>query len=1236
MSNNENQHANNSNNDPKWTSGASPSNEEKGTANRSRTQSMKKSFFLDRLTHSDPVAIDTNTSQGSNTSQNTTESSASPKTSDAKKTSPSNSQSSPSTSKSSKEGTKSKTTTKSASFIQEKPPTPQRNIIYQGALTKMGKVRQNWLLRWFVLDWTEGDKPKLSYYPSNIDSTPLGQIVLDKSSQIMEDSSKNKPFCFRIEREHARTFYLCASSDEDKNKWMATLTQTVRQLRKHSEFFSLVGIYNTGVAEAPAQPSGSPRVSQMVPESQLPYVRTSKQLAMSKSTAYEPPAPAPEEALSHEERKKLLTRHVSVPLDMGSQLMQAPTSPSRKNWKSGIPEEKNVVLIYGLNFVVGSELIKLLTDPMSAWHARLAVRDDVRFPPMSAQQVKLLESRGAEVVTISFDLSNRGSMEAEEASEITSSQNANIFVGVKKMLIFCELGQTSDLLPEMHQLISEAKKFKVKHVIKCSYMGCEKWHRFAENRILKCGLNSTIVHHNALMQSFLVDGVKQTGTFSLPLKPTTLVSWLHARDLALALLQVLMGAEEHYSKVYTLTGSQAIHCQAIELYVSKAAKKNVKYTQVSEEETLKQLTEVAELPEWLASSYTEYFRILVMASDQTQEPSATPQNINTAQVSADINGLIGRKPITFEEFSEEESSIKVFREPYLFYFDEQSEELKSLYNQFDRMRTLGTVRPKNQPFSGNAGNQTLIHDVVVDKSAFVRCMNLILGTDQVGEPLWRAFVKANPNKLTFKEYAAGVGKLAKGKPDEVLDFGFRMYEENELINESQFLDICKALHRLATNKPLDEKKTEFLQNAFRAVAKERTRVTLDDFINGFKRDKLFLENLGVPYLSNPSAVRLKTNFRKQSITFGHENWDLAEAVTIGIYTSMQDKKPANVTPTEVTMEQRSPVDYCVTVSSSQTPSINLCPEDFDSTQHVIIERESAVPFTDYAPNAFRKIRESCGISDEEYMASFSPENLFGTLEEVISTGRSGSFFFRTKDKKYLLKTLPPEEAQLLMKSLFDYTMYIIKNPHTLLVRFFGHHKLVYQKRDIYFVVMANVFHTNLPIHEQYDLKGSTLGRHVDVDTSGVSDLSEIALKDLNFDRKLYLDAVLRTRLLEQLESDTKFMEERNVCDYSLLVGIHYMDRDTQNTKIVKKPAVSMFQYDDGGLQARTDEQGLLKEVYFLGIVDILTLYDLKKKSEHAIKQILYLTPDTAISAIPPTPYRERFMRYVASIVETAM
>jgi hypothetical protein len=44
----------------------------------------------------------------------------------------------------------------------------------------------------------------------------------------------------------------------------------------------------------------------------------------------------------------------------------------------------------------------------------------------------------------------------------------------------------------------------------------------------------------------------------------------------------------------------------------------------------------------------------------------------------------------------------------------------------------------------------------------------------------------------------------------------------------------------------------------------------------------------------------------------------------------------------------------------------------------------------------------------------------GSLEEIVSTGKSGSFLYRSYDNKYLLKTLPKEEAMCLFKILPQY------------------------------------------------------------------------------------------------------------------------------------------------------------------------------------------------------------------------
>jgi len=53
-----------------------------------------------------------------------------------------------------------------------------------------------------------------------------------------------------------------------------------------------------------------------------------------------------------------------------------------------------------------------------------------------------------------------------------------------------------------------------------------------------------------------------------------------------------------------------------------------------------------------------------------------------------------------------------------------------------------------------------------------------------------------------------------------------------------------------------------------------------------------------------------------------------------------------------------------------------------------------------------------------------------------------------------------------------------------------------------FVVMTNVFDAAIEIDEQYDLKGSTVGRHVTLEDN--SDSPEIALKDMNFKHKISL------------------------------------------------------------------------------------------------------------------------------------
>ena len=81
------------------------------------------------------------------------------------------------------------------------------------------------------------------------------------------------------------------------------------------------------------------------------------------------------------------------------------------------------------------------------------------------------------------------------------------------------------------------------------------------------------------------------------------------------------------------------------------------------------------------------------------------------------------------------------------------------------------------------------------------------------------------------------------------------------------------------------------------------------------------------------------------------------------------------------------------------------------------------------------------------------------------------------------------------------------------------------------------------------------------------------------------------------------MEERNICDYSLLVGIHYLKEG--ELRILEECSLnpsdpSIFRSYYNGILSYDK-----KELYFFGIIDVLTTYNLSKFSERTIKSIIH-------------------------------
>ena len=139
------------------------------------------------------------------------------------------------------------------------------------------------------------------------------------------------------------------------------------------------------------------------------------------------------------------------------------------------------------------------------------------------------------------------------------------------------------------------------------------------------------------------------------------------------------------------------------------------------------------------------------------------------------------------------------------------------------------------------------------------------------------------------------------------------------------------------------------------------------------------------------------------------------------------------------------------------------------------------------------------------MKSFSPSQIissfitgnYDNLYQVGSTGKSGSLFFYTTDKKYMVKTLPQREFDSFRSVLRNYFTHLDANKNSMISRFFGLFRIQHKETDYYLVVMPNVF-KDVKVGLIFDLKGSTAKRNSLKSDQKPKDLPGIPLKDNDF------------------------------------------------------------------------------------------------------------------------------------------
>ncbi|CCH62612.1 hypothetical protein TBLA_0H03310 [Henningerozyma blattae CBS 6284] len=348
----------------------------------------------------------------------------------------------------------------------------------------------------------------------------------------------------------------------------------------------------------------------------------------------------------------------------------------------------------------------------------------------------------------------------------------------------------------------------------------------------------------------------------------------------------------------------------------------------------------------------------------------------------------------------------------------------------------------------------------------------------------------------------------------------------------------------------------------------------------------------------------------------------------------------------------------------------LCQEDFTYTKKLAFDyhgneltpsSQYAFKFKDYCPEVFREIRSLFGLDPADYLVSLTSKYI---LSELNSPGKSGSFFYYSRDYRYIIKTIHHAEHIHLRRHLKEYYLHIKNNPNTLVCQFYGLHRVKMpisfqnkvKHRKIYFIVMNNLFPPHLEIDRTFDLKGSTWKRFTPVDVKRLNKDPNYRpiMKDLNWidlDGQIQFGPEKKKKFLKQLKKDVELMAKLNTMDYSLLLGIHHIKRKTPHidadghiidsedfdefgnemthTSGLIRP--HYFKSYEGGIRGSDENDKDIDVIYYMGIIDCLTNYSFVKKLETFWRSLRHDLK--IVSAVPPGDYAGRFYEFIEDSVD---
>uniref|UniRef100_A0A183BL00 PIPK domain-containing protein n=1 Tax=Globodera pallida TaxID=36090 RepID=A0A183BL00_GLOPA len=319
-----------------------------------------------------------------------------------------------------------------------------------------------------------------------------------------------------------------------------------------------------------------------------------------------------------------------------------------------------------------------------------------------------------------------------------------------------------------------------------------------------------------------------------------------------------------------------------------------------------------------------------------------------------------------------------------------------------------------------------------------------------------------------------------------------------------------------------------------------------------------------------------------------------------------------------------------------------------------------------APYVFKALRavfdyRSATVTGEELIQSIAQK----PLKMFPNPAQSGAKFLQTNDGQFFIKSTDSVDLQFFDTFLFERTRsyddgpidffvggiwyyyeylraQILEKKQSLLPKFYALFDLenIQSSEKQSFIMINNIFPSNFPkIHYKFDLKGASMNRKVlkskddnpahktcrDLDffRYNSEDRNGTMLEGL-FRHGICIEPKQHEQLTKTLENDTLFLKSHNITDYSLLLGVHFIDNE-------KLPAEWLGELPFGVLRgtcnncknpfrnAYENDQKLLLSI---GIIDTLQTYDFFRQCENAYKSSKSLFIQSEGYLFPPSSRRK--------------